>query len=248
MKTRPVLISLLIAAHVSVAMAVVAEIGSPTVFGVWLPVTVVSTAQVGLLSIWTALGRRATAWRPTILIAAIVGWSWIDAKIGLPAHIMVVVLPVAVATVTVLCVARLLGLRVFLDREDQTENHVPWQFSLRQMFAWTTSLAISLGLLIETFRHLQFAYPVIRPGEFVLTIVLITGAIFISIMLAWFQSRRHNIVLLSIFTLLLVILYLICCSTPRMYFPLGVFFILVTLIDAASLLVLRVAGYRITRP
>ena len=244
MQTRHVLITLLVAAHILVALAVVSGAQLPDGRGGWaLLFEIVSVGQVGLLSIWTALGRRATPWRPAALIAAIVAWSWVALNTYGNPRWLVVFLPMAMTTVTILVVARGFGLRLFLPGVDPTENDGPWQFSLSRLFAWTTSLSICLGLLSLTFRHIWDGSSSHWLTIAVVTIGL-TAIILISLWLAWMRLRFSYIYSPVIFALVMVLM-LAGGFSGRLFTDFDTYCGLEMLFLVSSLVVLRVAGYRL---
>ncbi len=246
MKTRPVLITLLIAAHISIAMAVVAGTKLPGRYGDWLPMAVVSTGQIGLLSIWTALGRRATPWRPAVLIAAIVGWSWIEtAKNGGGTHWLVVFLPVAATTVAILLAARIRGLRLYLPEDNRGGKCDRWQFTLQSLFAWTTSLAFCLGIVIFALRDFRIGQSTNWPAEIFMTTVFIVSVIVTSTYFAWIRPRFSYTLCSTIYALLMAALLTYWCFGPQLSITIGVYCALEMSFLIASLLVLRVAGYRL---
>ena len=247
MQTRHVLITLLVAAHVFVALAVVEGVQLPDRFGSRMLLGVVSIGQIGLLSIWTALGRRAAPWRPAVLIALIVAWIWVASSEtdGIDPYLLVLFLLVAATTAAILATARGFGLRLFIPEVDPVKNDGPWQFSLSRLFAWTTSLSICLGLLSLTFRH-------IRDGSSShwLTIAVVAiglmAIILISPWLAWMRLRFSytTFTFPVIFTLVLVLLFAggfsgLLFTDFAMYCGLELLFLV------GSLVVLRVAGYRL---
>ena len=246
MQTRHILIMLLVAAHVLVGLAVVAGARLPGRFGESIVFAVVSAGQVGLLSIWTALGRRAAPWRPVVLILMIVAWSWFEtSKTSANPHWLLVFLPTATVTVAVLYTARAFGLRLFLPEVDSTEKEGPWQFSLSRLFAWTTSTAICLGLMCFVFRHFNISSDTHWPTVIILSICL-ASIILISPWLAWMRlSRRTTLALALIIALLLVILRIFFPPTPLEETIIAAYCCLELLFMVGSLVVLRVAGYRL---
>ena len=243
MQTRHLLITLLLVAHVLVGLVVWSMGELPREFGNCLLLVVVASSQVGLLAIWLALGRRATPWRLAALIAVVVGWSWILSSIqgGGPDGV-VFLLPQAATVVTVLALARFLGLRLYvIDAEPaDIEGNRPWQFTLARLFAWTTSLAICLGLLSLTFRHCHdwnadnlLAIPIFTIGS---TAVIL----FCCLWLALTGLRRQLLVSL------LVILLFGYGLFVHIHHSILLLFALKILLIVASLLVFRVAGYRLS--
>ena len=253
MQTRHVLITLLVAAHILVALAVVAWAQMSGRLGGQILFSVVSVGQVGLLSIWTALGRSAAPWRPVALIATIVAWIWVgESKTGggVDPYLLVLFLLVAATTVAIFAAARGFGLRLFLPGVDSVENDGPWQFSLSRLFAWTTSLSICLGLLSLACRHchLFHLWPNANHITALAVIVIeLTAIILIAPCLAWMRLRFSYISFTFpvIFALLLVILLAYRFFWPALLRPIVTYCGLELLFLVGSLVVLRVAGYRL---
>ena len=244
MQTRHLLITLLVIAHVLIGL-VVWSMGEllPEYRERLLLLAVVASSQVGLLAIWTALGRRAAPWRLAALIAAVVGWSWILSSIqGGGLELVVFLLPSAATVVVILVVARFYGLRFYIiDAEPaDIEDNRPWQFTLSRLFAWTTSLAICLGLLSLTFRHCHdwnadnlLAIPIFTIGS---TAVIL----FCCLWLTLTGLRRQLLVSL------LVILLFGFGLFVHIHHSILLLFALKILLIVATLLVFRVAGYRLS--
>lgn len=245
MQTRHVLITLLVLAHVLVGLVVWSIFGIPPENATRVLLGGVASSQVGLLAIWTALGRRATPWRLTALISVVVAWSWIVASLsGKGPDAMYFFLPLAATIAAFLASARFFGLRLCtIDAEPtNTEDSRPWQFSLARLFAWTTSLAICMGLLSLTVRHCSDGYtsnlselPIITIGS---TVIVIT-CLFMTLS----ALRRQMLIVL------LVILLLMCVHGVFLtadYTNQRLFFLLQIPPTIGSLLVCRVAGYRLS--
>ena len=250
MQTRHVLITLLVAAHILVALAVVAGVQLSDGHGSQKLLGCVSLGQIGLLSIWTALGRWAAPWRPVVLTATIVAWYWVEWKITGGSDLLVILQLVAAATVAILAAARCFGLRLFLPDVDPVENDGPWQFSLARLFAWTTSLSICLGLLSLACRHchLFHLWPNANHITALAVIVIeLTAIILIAPCLAWMRLRFSYISFTFpvIFALLLVILLAYRFFWPALLRPIVTYCGLELLFLVGSLVVLRVAGYRL---
>jgi len=244
MQTRHILITLLAAAHVFVALAVVSWAQLPGEFADRITFLVVSTGQVGLLSIWMALGRRAAPWRPVALLAVIVAWGWVEAsKTGVGLQGLFVFLSASMATVAILATARGFGLRLFLPDVEETKDTGPWQFSLSRLFAWTTSLSICLGLVSLLFRHLFEGANDVYGSEAAFFSTVSTAINLMSLLVAWMRLRYRNFAAVVVF-LLLVFLLLLPCQ-PQFFTFVFTYFGLQFLLLVGSLVVVRVAGYRL---
>ncbi len=247
MQSRHLLIPLLIVAHVLIGL-VVWSLGDIPEHGQRLFLAVVAASQVNLLAIWTALGRRAAPWRLVALVAAVVGWSWIEASVtGDDPYWVGLLLPTAATLVAVLAVARFSKLRLHITDADHTyiEDDRPWQFSLGHLFAWTTSLAICLGLLSLTFRHCHdwngsnlSKLPAITIGSTVVVLICCLS-------LASIAHLRQGLVALLLSLVLLAFVFE--RILPVLIHPsMGVFVGLQIPVIVATLLVCRMAGYRMS--
>ncbi|MBN2294083.1 MAG: hypothetical protein JXM70_16775 [Pirellulales bacterium] len=241
MQTRHVLIALLILAHVLVGL-VVWSLGELPNYGHRLFLIVVATSQANLLAVWTALGRRASPWRVAALVSVVVGWSWIISLVGgRDIDSMFFLLPIGITTVGILVSARFLGLGLYVIDTEQSdaEHKLPWQFSLARLFAWTTSLSVCLGLLSITLRHCRDWENHLSGDVFTLVI----GSTIVTLICLWLtltDFRRQLVV-----ALLVVLLFghgLFVYIDDKTY---RWFFVLQIPLIAASLLVFRIAGYRL---
>ena len=240
MQTRHLLITLLVVAHVLVGLVAwsMGEFAKET----FLLIAVVAISQVGLLAIWLALGRRAAPWRLVALIGTIVGWSWILSSIqGEGPETVVFLLPLAATVAAILALARSLGLQLYVIDAEPTkiEDNRPWQFTLARLFAWTTSLAICLGLLSLTFRHCK------NWNHLDLYIISKSAVVWSAVMLIclWATLTDHGRRLLAVMLLVILFVY------PTISHPDSIieryFFVQQIAMVVASLLVFRVAGYRL---
>ncbi len=261
MQTRHLLITLLLLAHVLVGLVVWSMGELPREFGNCLLLVVIAGSQVGLLAIWLALGRRAAPWRLVALIGTIVGWSWIVASVqgGYPDGV-IFLLPQAAAIAAILVLARMNGLRLYqidsdlnVNASDDSEDNRPWQFSLSQLFAWTTSLAICLGLLSLTFQHFH-GWEAVNWVEVLANTIGSIAFILISLWLTLgIRLSYLELVVLSLIVVTLALLTKAPSSvtpSPHSFWDICLnfvkFFALPTPFFVGSFLVFRVAGYRLS--
>jgi hypothetical protein len=108
-------------------------------------------SQATLVSIWMALGRAPSSLRMLGAVGVIMLLSGVPLIVSETYHGRVVLL-LGVGGIVAVCLllARARGLRCIhdLDRETgEAGGRKPWQFSIAQLLAWTTALAVVLGLL-----------------------------------------------------------------------------------------------------
>ena len=249
MQPRHLLISLLILVHILLGL-VVCPLGKMLAntlrdnSGSILLLISVSASQIGLLSIWLALGRRAAPWRLTALVATIVGWSWLEWLVLGRWHQRGVFffLMSSLSVCLILAVARFFGLQLHNKDVETTEENNLLQFTLGRLFAWTTSLAICLGLLSPTIHYCADTNAHNLLGVFV------------------FSSIEFAIILVCLWAtltdlgwrLLVVLLLIIVFSQPVIFVikthelrQLLTFYVQQIPLVVGSLMVCRVAGYRL---
>lgn len=244
MQTRHLLITLLLAAHVLVGLVVwsVAEFQAYPEFKTRVLILLVGGSQVGLLAIWLALGRCAAPWRMSALVAVVVAWSWIWSLVDDDPIVVFIFLPLGAIVVAVLALARLRGLWLNITDVEfaNIEDDRPWQFTLARLFAWTTSLALCLGLLSLTFRHCSD----LSTSQFSQLPTLILGSTIVTLICLWLTLpglRRQMFVVLLVVFLFGCGLFIYVDNTKIRFF-----LVLQIPIIVATLLVFRVAGYRLS--
>lgn len=171
MRGPRLLITLLIVAAVLVDVVVLSVVASARGLPPQWPhpgvlvLFALSMSQVSLAALWTGLGGRSLYWRVGGLMLCAVLWSrymaWIIAPERIDDYASLygsLLLAQTIAILVPLSVARLRGLKLVREGdvdcvEDTTGGRSGLQFSLREMFSWTTTFAVVLGALRCTVDH-----------------------------------------------------------------------------------------------
>lgn len=163
---RGLLIRLLMAATVLVDLTL-CTLAPPesSVWSDWFESMFMTLAlsQIGLVAAWTGWGRTPMPWRLVGLTLALAGWAGMGAAVirasgtNLERASMVAgfLTIYAVAVLVIILLARAWGLRSttvaeLTAKRDPVPRRPRFQFSLRNLFAWTTAVAVIVG----GFRHL----------------------------------------------------------------------------------------------
>jgi len=174
MRHARVLIPLLLLATVLIDLAaavMIAPIRSGPVVAYWMVFLSLPMSQVGLLSIWAALGKAPAPWRAVGLVLPLALWSKLMGTLldgpGSPSATeessqwTFFLLMEALATVALLGIARAAGLqRTCVDaaaRPPDPRTTRRFQFSLGYLFSWLTAAAIVLAALGYTFHLSRLA-------------------------------------------------------------------------------------------
>ena len=203
-------------------------------------------SQVSLLTIWAVLGSTTSWLRWLGLISGIGVWVALltpGAEPGMPRMLCFLLSGQAMVLIGVLSIAHLTGIRLVtisnadLPRQGAVRRF-PRQFSLRQILGWTTTLAVVLGLLKLGAQHGLLPPPSAYWGPFFL-IPCICQAVGATAALGVTLGPRWPLMLLLAIGLL---------ATPVVIL-IGTLFLLFIVLQAAwlvgSLLVVRMAGYRL---
>jgi hypothetical protein len=221
-------------------------------------------SQLTLVSIWAGLGKKSMPWRLTAAFLITIVWASVLTKLTpvggfrafLPTDVSALYLCVLSRdTLVVLAsfsITRVLGVRVVrepLTRSCAESDPFRWQFTLRHLFAWTTAIAVCLGLFQYTATYkgfwdaASFIVPNVAgfPGSYLLAWRL--GAAIVSIWVALGNQRLTARLASLAFPLLPVVMV---ASRPQWGLrPLAVQAFLELLMMLGSLWVLRIAGYRL---
>ena len=151
MRHRWLLIGLFLLATVLVDLAALSAWSGPCDEWVAFPVVALALAQTQLMAIWLVLGRTPGPFRLLIAVAVILAWSTVLLTVqGWSPYTTVflgVVLVPTLPTSASLELARMGGLGLIdLSLGDHPGGRHPFQFTLLQMFEWTTSVAVILGI------------------------------------------------------------------------------------------------------
>lgn len=273
MKPAHVLIFLLVLATVSADLAVYwALFGSRETdadhFNYQFFWVVLALGQLSLLALWAGLGKTPLPWRLLGLVVAAAFWAvlwaqWEDllhhAQVTtisrLTTKYMVAFLFAAALVSAPVIVLRLAGGQIV--RTDEVRSPTPpgaglsrWQFSLGRVLSWITATALLLGFLRWTLRYdlvRKELAPLRGTRELpVLCFWVVVCAILLLIGLWAVLARRRTVLRgaigFSLITLAACRDYRTWTGGPYWFAP----FLWATLFAAASFLVLRVAGYRLT--
>ena len=218
-----------------------------------------SMAQVSLVALWAGLAGKSAPWRVIGLVLVVVLWTALLAAVldyASPREIAsfwtVLLLAQAVAIFMPLSVARAVGLRMVsvgdLDAvKAASTGRSRLQFSLGYLLAWTTAVAVTLGLLKYTvdYRTL-FPYPGVWWKLFVLAVG--HAAIALAALWALLGTRWLGLRLPALF--LITAAAIVCDSWLARLDPFwasALLCLVQALWLAGSLWVFRVCGYRVVR-
>jgi len=206
------------------------------------PLLALAPSQASLLGLWAAFAGRGSAWRSIVVVVLVVGHYVLNDRVFDSAEMQfwlaveaMQVLPWLLA----MLVARSLGLR--LIREIGGEGDL-FQFSLRQSLGWMTAVAV----LLTAMRWMPEDFPTsfLRPSGWAIP----GGCSLVAVASVWLTLGRGW---LPIRLLLLPIA--VVAATTILKFGIGfldvwVYAVLMACEAAwlvASLLVVRIAGYRL---
>ena len=213
----------------------------------------VFSSQGCLLGLWAALGGKPAPWRVIAVIACAASWDW---YVELPDRT-----PITLATSTligqmflvmaVLLVLRFAGLRLGKSEHEDGSRIENFQYSIGQMLLWTTAMAVfmsgihylknSLTLYFDEWERSLF---VSRLAVGLATIWLVCGPVS--------KTRADRIAWLAVRSIILLLLIGIGAEWIRrasMFFQgewWGTYVLACeATVTAASLVVVRLAGYRL---
>lgn len=137
----------LLAVHLLLNLLVCWTIHSKVAYeiNVWIgfPLLLLGPSQGGLLGAWIALGGKGTSWRVLLAVGGIVAYLWCVGRFGEVDGIFHLLLAWAAWVVSaLLLLARFTGLRIV---RGEAPNQQRPQFSLRDAFVWMTAFAVLLG-------------------------------------------------------------------------------------------------------
>jgi hypothetical protein len=267
------LIGLLLAAILAVDAAVCAMIAGEQVFLQWPDVRVklwlaLALSQIALVAIWAGLGSSFAALRIPVLIGAAIGWATLlywphNSTRYLGAFNFY--LAESLWTIRLLCqafviylplgVARIWGLRL-ARRGDAASPTVPlrrFQFSIANLLAWTTGVAVMLGLsryLFELIRQCADLSPKAIPWMLIGELCLGQAAIGLAVLWAALGTGRRGwraAVLVAAF-LVAILLHAPWATLSTASLPdYSQLCLLEAILLFAPLWVFRIAGYRLVR-
>jgi hypothetical protein len=209
-----------------------------------------AVSQAAVVALWIALGRRGTPWRVALAAVATALYLW--CLIGTVIWVILTIQEMGLIVALLLC-ARLTGLE--LTRLGQQSAPSPrFQFSVRDVLAWTTALAVVL--IAGKCRLTQHSYLIDYYGMRHYLVTL--GALaLIAVAFIWVALGELPMVARSLFGLTAIfggaallratfnyqVISVFHCDEPSWFFPMLLGFIALWLL--ASLLVVRWAGYRL---
>ncbi len=201
-----------------------------------------ATSQLGLLGVWIGVARPL--FLPTrLLVSAVAVGGWMTAISGFrwnrlefsPLLFYYLLLPTLVAGG--LWIGRLAGLRLYRVSDKTEPSPARYQFSLRQLFIWTTIVAV-----------VATAASLLIPFSGLIVVVL---AVFIMAALTWAcvwvvlgQRVGRRPLALAVFAILLAFTFSLLFGVPVIHWPLGIM-LLHCLLTVLSLAVFRACGYRV---
>ena len=261
MRHARVLIALLLLATVLVDCAILGSVATMTK-GMppdWVIDVVLALAlsQVSLAGIWAGLGKKSTPWRLAAAVLLPVLWSRALQKVtreNAVAAWLALTLTPALLVVAVLFIARRVGVRLVRGAEGariETSGQ-GLQFSLRDLFAWTTATAVVLGIAkwLTPWESLWLPEGLSR----IMLVSISTTAIPFSALWTALGRKRLSARMISLLAIPAGLVLLVFgrpyfCSyapTTRDLVDFPLFFAVETFLLLGSLWVFRVAGYRLT--
>jgi hypothetical protein len=211
-----------------------------------------ASGQVGLLAIWAGMGKKSSPWRLTGTILLNLLWIAILGEGGLHtvelfwwlfAQAFFILLPLSVARI----LRVRLAMAAAVNPPPAPDDLLPWQFTLRDIFAWTTAVAIVLG-----------AFKGAVPGERLCSSTspeivesLVLGGCNAALAFAGLWAALSKAPLLRRWVPPTVVLLLLAAFLAAIHvdadhaYALAVLFVLEMLLVIGSLWVFRVAGYRL---
>ncbi len=203
-------------------------------------------SQVSLLAIWLVFGGGAVWWRWVGTMLGVAFWSVLSAIGGAGSDCAATLLAQTSIVAVVALLLRLAGGRLSaLGRSNLgqcTGTRKPFQFSIRHMLGWTTALAVTLALLrcLGTYGLLQSYSLDVWPIH--------VGYATIALVAFWVTLGTGHWRLRLMTTCLVVVAAMATLTMPNLsrrtgLFALYVLFQMPWLL--ASLLVVRMAGYRL---
>ena len=144
-------------------------------------------SQTSLAGIWMGLGRTPSPLRMLGAIGVIIAWGFVfNSRNGPSVEDVIIVLMIPFATISVcLLLARWRGLHCVdtFDSVSRVESdRRPWQFSISSLLAWTTVLAIILGVFKWLGLLASVPHPHLRTAE---VLILGPGVALVSFAAIW---------------------------------------------------------------
>ncbi len=209
-------------------------------------------SQTSLAGIWMGLGRTPSPLRMLGAIGVIIAWSFLfNYGNGPSVEDWIIDLMIPFATISVfLLLARWRGLYCVdaFDPVSRAESdHPPWQFSISNLLAWTTVLAIILGVFKWLGLLASVPHPHLRTVE---VVILGPGLVLVAVAALWMALgarppvRRAPALVLAEAVSLGAVFLIEPPPSPDLAFIVW-FMILDAVLLVGSLLVFRMVGYRV---
>ncbi len=220
-----------------------------------------AAGQINLATLGGVLGNRHLPWRVTVLLVVPLGWSFaivVSAPQILPGYGTAATWGVHFLTQTALLASILFLIRMrgaclpLGDLQPSNGRGRRLQFTLRYLFAWLTATAVALSALKTTFEHTKFA-----ETRFQWDAILILGFVnaALGLIAAWIVLdtravfRRLAATMITALPAAAVIAYTIFLIGDLEHLvAVLVLWFFAALYSALAVIVLRVAGFRITWP
>jgi len=220
----------------------------------WLGIAIFAAVlgQASMLALWAALGGRPGPWRMTAAIgalAALAGGLYTRRALdGIGFLGYVALTQLAVASV-LLTAGRLWGLEL---RDAAAQNDAtaelgrPWfQFPIRAIMSWTAAVAVLLAVFhylpLEPFRDL-FREWAVGVAIFASSALVAVGTFWIALGARW-STARYAVLLAA--TIGAIVWLYIAVQEDSALWQFVVFFLTQIVYIAASLWLVRLAGYRL---
>ena len=258
MKRPRLLIGILIGLHVVLAALILWRYGTMQpyeIIGLDALLIVLLPSQGNLIGFWTALGGKRTPWRVTFtvvgIVACLVVCDWCHYHDPF-SHAVLLFVWQTISVGVLLLLARLAGLRLRQIGSEHMEGELRrFQFLLWQMLVWTTVLAVVVSSAHYIPSRLQPDFhlnPALARAALCCTCVALVS-IWLALGRRWLVARAFLLIVTTIGLGTVTLLWQTGGRRPLPLMLLGNYCLVLFAVAAwttASLLVVRLAGYRLT--
>jgi len=199
-----------------------------------LSCTAIFCSQGYLLGLWAAFGGKPTPWRAIFVVLIVVAWEWL---LGFDSATMIVLGQTFIA-MGVLFLARFLGLRLSKGKAEDHLGHL--QFSVGQALLWMTAFVVFMAAS----HYLKDFFAVSYGAGGIFDFVFVLG---VALAATWLACGRRWFALRCLAVLAMIGLGGAWCvrSNQLPWLQAGSLLGCEAGLIAASLLVVRLAGYRL---